>query len=57
MFFHVLKLQRHVFWQICEVAYAAYFLGDIDSIDETTGAVNTTAALTVVAFGVSNIID
>lgn len=53
MFFHILKLQREVYWQFCEVAYAAYVLGDIDSIDERTGAVNTTSALTVVAFGVS----
>lgn len=51
MFFHILHLQRDVYLQFCDIAYAAYQLDEIDSIDVTTGDVNTTAALNVVAFG------
>ena len=53
MFFHILKLQRHVFWQFCGQAFAAYPLEEIDSIDVHTGQIKTTNALSVVAFGVS----
>lgn len=51
MFFHILHLERDVYLQFCDIAYAAYQLDEIDSIDVTTGDVNTTAALNVVAFG------
>ena len=53
MFFHILKLQREVFWEFCEQAFAAYPLEEIDSIDVNTGQIRTTNALSVVAFGVS----
>lgn len=51
MFFHILHLQRDVYLQFCDIAYAAYQLDEIDSIDVNTGDVNTTAALNVIAFG------
>ena len=51
MFFHILKLQRDVYWQFCDIAYAAYPLDEIDSINIETGDVNTTSAINVVAFG------
>lgn len=52
MFYHILKLQREVFWQFCGQAFAAYPLEEIDSIDVHTGHIRTTNALSVVAFGV-----
>lgn len=51
MFFHILRLQRDVYWQFCDIAYAAYPLDEIDSIDVQTGDVNSTSAINVVAFG------
>lgn len=51
MFFYLLKLHRDVYWQFCDIATAAYPLQFIDSIDVTTGDVNNTGALAVVAFG------
>jgi hypothetical protein len=53
MFFHILKLQREVYWQFCGQAFAAYPLDEIDSIDVHSGQIITTNALSVVAFGVS----
>ncbi|XP_054168639.1 transient receptor potential cation channel subfamily V member 5-like, partial [Oppia nitens] len=51
MFFHILKLQREVFWEFCEQAFTAYPLDEIDSIDVNTGHIKTNNALSVVAFG------
>lgn len=53
MFFHILKLQREVYWQFCDIAFAAYPLEEIDSIDVKSGDIKTSSALNVVAFGVS----
>lgn len=53
MFFHILKLQREVYWKFCDIAFASYPLEEIDSIDVKTGDIKTTSALNVVAFGVS----
>ena len=51
MFFHIMNLTRHVYWQLAKIAFAAYPLDVIDSIDVNTGEINTTAALTEIAFG------
>lgn len=51
MFFHIMNLTRHVYWQLAKIAFAAYPLDDIDSIDVNTGEINTTSALTEIVFG------
>ena len=51
MFFHIINLLRDVYWQFTDIAFAAYPLDEIDSIDVVTGGVNTTSAITVIAFG------
>jgi ankyrin repeat protein len=51
MFFHIINLLRDVYWQFTDIAFAAYPLDEIDSIDVNTGLVNTTSAITVIAFG------
>ncbi|RWS03524.1 transient receptor potential cation channel subfamily V member 5-like protein, partial [Dinothrombium tinctorium] len=45
------ELERDVFWQFCDIAFAAYPIDEVDSIDINTGDVNKTSALSVVVFG------
>lgn len=51
LFFHILNIQREVYWIFTEIAFAAYNLDEIDSIDTQTGEINETSALTVIVFG------
>lgn len=53
MFFHILNLQREVYWQFCETAFVSYPVDEIDSIDVHTGRVSNQSALSLVVFGVS----
>lgn len=51
LFFHILNIQREIYWSFAEIVFAAYHLDEIDSIDIETGEVNETSALTVITFG------
>jgi hypothetical protein len=52
MFYHILTLQKEVYWQFCDNAFIAYPIEEIDSIDVHTGQVLSESALSVVVFGV-----
>ncbi|RWS20384.1 transient receptor potential cation channel subfamily V member 5-like protein, partial [Leptotrombidium deliense] len=51
LFANILKLEREVIWQFCDIAYAAYPIEEVDSIDVKNGDVNKTSVLSVVVFG------
>ncbi|CAG0889066.1 unnamed protein product [Cyprideis torosa] len=51
MFFHILKLEREIYWQIGSITCAAYPLKHIDTIDGTTGLINTKSALNLIVYG------
>ncbi|XP_014468135.1 PREDICTED: transient receptor potential cation channel subfamily V member 5 isoform X1 [Dinoponera quadriceps] len=51
MFFHILNIEREIYWQIGSITCAAYPLSQIDTIDNTTGAINKNSALNLVVFG------
>lgn len=53
MFFHILNLEREIYWQIGSITCAAYPLSQIDTIDIETGQISKTSALNLVVFGVS----
>lgn len=53
MFFHILNIEREIYWQIGSITCAAYPLSQIDTIDVNTGTINKTSALNLVVFGVS----
>lgn len=52
MFFHILNLEREIYWQIGSITCAAYPLSQIDTIDVETGQISKTSALNLVVFGV-----
>ncbi|CAG0905468.1 unnamed protein product [Darwinula stevensoni] len=52
MFFHILKLEREIYWQIGSITCAAYPLRQLDSIDIETGAVNKNSVLNLIVYGV-----
>lgn len=54
MFFHILNLEREIYWQIGSITCAAYPLSQIDTIDIETGQIGKTSALNLVVFGVSS---
>ncbi|XP_066261060.1 transient receptor potential cation channel subfamily V member 5 [Euwallacea similis] len=51
IFFHILKLEREIYWQIGSITCAAYPLSQIDTIDVNTGQIGKTSALNLVVFG------
>lgn len=53
MFFHILNLEREIYWQIGSITCAAYPLSQIDTIDIETGQISKKSALNLVVFGVS----
>lgn len=55
MFFHILNIEREIYWQIGSITCAAYPLSQIDTIDVNTGTINNNSALNLVVFGVRRI--
>ncbi|XP_077276305.1 transient receptor potential cation channel subfamily V member nanchung isoform X2 [Temnothorax americanus] len=51
MFFHILNIEREIYWQIGSITCAAYPLSQIDTIDINTGTINNNSALNLVVFG------
>ncbi|KAI9588044.1 transient receptor potential cation channel subfamily V member 5 [Glossina fuscipes] len=51
MFFHVMSIEREIYWQLGSITCAAYPLSKIDTIDEKTGNINKDSALNFVVFG------
>lgn len=51
IFFHILKLEREVYWQIGGIVCAAYPLQHIDTIDTATGEINNVSALNLIVYG------
>ncbi|XP_011866570.1 PREDICTED: transient receptor potential cation channel subfamily V member 5 [Vollenhovia emeryi] len=51
MFFHILNIEREIYWQIGSITCAAYPLSQIDTIDVTAGTINNNSALNLVVFG------
>ncbi|KAK4879350.1 hypothetical protein RN001_007496 [Aquatica leii] len=51
MFYHILKLEREIYWQIGSITCAAYPLSQIDTIDMETGHINRQSVLNLVVFG------
>ncbi|XP_061510330.1 transient receptor potential cation channel subfamily V member 5 [Anopheles gambiae] len=51
MFFHIMNIEREIYWQLGSITCAAYPLGLIDTIDVETGNINKDSALNLVAFG------
>ncbi|XP_049958127.1 transient receptor potential cation channel subfamily V member 5 [Schistocerca serialis cubense] len=51
MFFHILNIEREIYWQIGSITCAAYPLSQIDTIDIETGNISKNSALNLVVFG------
>ncbi|XP_077294935.1 transient receptor potential cation channel subfamily V member nanchung [Arctopsyche grandis] len=51
MFFHILNIEREIYWQIGSITCAAYPLSQIDTIDIETGNISKDSALNLVVFG------
>ncbi|XP_062528665.1 transient receptor potential cation channel subfamily V member 5 isoform X1 [Bombyx mori] len=51
MFFHILNIEREIYWQIGATTCAAYPLGQVDTIDTETGLISKDSALNLVVFG------
>lgn len=52
MFFHIMNIEREIYWQIGSITCAAYPLSQIDTIDVNTGKISAKSALNLVVFGV-----
>ena len=52
MFFHILNIEREIYWQIGSITCAAYPLSQVDTIDVNTGKISNNSALNLVVFGV-----
>lgn len=53
MFFHIMNIEREIYWQLGSITCAAYPLSQIDTIDCETGNISKNSALNLVVFGVS----
>lgn len=53
MFFHILNIEREIYWQIGNITCVAYPLSQIDTIDILTGQISRNSALNLIVFGVS----
>ncbi|XP_055856516.1 transient receptor potential cation channel subfamily V member 5 [Episyrphus balteatus] len=51
MFFHIMNIEREIYWQLGSITCAAYPLSKIDTIDRETGNINKDSALNLVVFG------
>ncbi|KAJ8668889.1 hypothetical protein QAD02_000148 [Eretmocerus hayati] len=51
MFFHIMNIEREIYWQIGSITCAAYPLSQIDTIDVDTGQISKKSALNLVVFG------
>ncbi|KAK9869474.1 hypothetical protein WA026_003229 [Henosepilachna vigintioctopunctata] len=51
IFFHILNIEREIYWQIGSITCAAYPLSQIDTIDVETGKISKMSALNLVVFG------
>ncbi|CAH4030879.1 unnamed protein product [Pieris brassicae] len=51
LFFHILNIEREIYWQIGATTCAAYPLGQVDTIDTQTGLISKDSALNLVVFG------
>ncbi|XP_039966978.1 transient receptor potential cation channel subfamily V member 5 [Bactrocera tryoni] len=51
MFFHILSIEREIYWQLGSITCAAYPLSMIDTIDVETGNINKDSVLNFVVFG------
>nr|XP_019536378.2 transient receptor potential cation channel subfamily V member 5 [Aedes albopictus] len=51
MFFHIMNIEREIYWQLGSITCAAYPLVLIDTIDIETGNINKDSALNLVVFG------
>ncbi|XP_076174002.1 transient receptor potential cation channel subfamily V member nanchung [Ptiloglossa arizonensis] len=51
LFFHILNIEREIYWQIGSITCAAYPLSQVDTIDVTTGNISHNSALNLVVFG------
>lgn len=52
IFFHIMNIEREIYWQIGSITCAAYPLSQIDTIDIETGNISKDSALNLVVFGV-----
>ncbi|ALC44528.1 nan [Drosophila busckii] len=51
MFFHVMSIEREIYWQLGSITCAAYPLLMIDTINQDTGNINKDSVLNFVVFG------
>ncbi|XP_015609265.1 transient receptor potential cation channel subfamily V member 5 isoform X2 [Cephus cinctus] len=51
MFFHILNIEREIYWQIGSITCAAYPLSQVDTIDVNSGRISNNSALNLVVFG------
>jgi hypothetical protein len=51
MFFHIINIEREIYWQIGSVTCAAYPLTKMDTIDSDTGGIQKESALNLIVFG------
>ncbi|KAG4078966.1 hypothetical protein HA402_010918 [Bradysia odoriphaga] len=51
MFFHIMNIEREIYWQLGSITCAAYPLSQIDTIDIETGNISKDSALNLVVFG------
>nr|XP_042896955.1 transient receptor potential cation channel subfamily V member 5 [Parasteatoda tepidariorum] len=51
IYFHILSLQREIYWELGNITCAAYALDDIDTINSQTGEINKLSVLNLVVYG------
>ncbi|XP_055619148.1 transient receptor potential cation channel subfamily V member 5 [Toxorhynchites rutilus septentrionalis] len=51
MFFHIMNIEREIYWQLGSITCAAYPLAMLDTINIATGHINKDSALNLVVFG------
>lgn len=51
MFFHIMNIEREIYWQLGSITCAAYPLSQVDTIDNETGNISKDSALNLVVFG------
>ncbi|KAG5682668.1 hypothetical protein PVAND_012006 [Polypedilum vanderplanki] len=51
MFFHILNIDREIYWQLGSITCAAYPLEQLDTINTKTGNINKDSVLNLVVFG------
>ncbi|EDS45718.1 TRP channel protein nanchung [Culex quinquefasciatus] len=51
MFFHIMNIEREIYWQLGSITCAAYPLALLDTIDIETGNISKDSALNLVVFG------